>query len=82
MGGELDVCCRAGAAALRNNIARTAFALAALGGHAQLELNVVECHARPRTTCDGLVTDSVANANDHEAGWDGKRVVQSERVRK
>jgi hypothetical protein len=51
--------------ALRNDIARTAFTLAALGGHAKFELDFVESHARPHVTCDFTVGDSAADANDH-----------------
>ena len=37
-------------------------------------MDVVERHAGARTTCDGLVTDAMANANDHggrQAGFKG-----------
>ena len=40
--GELDVRCGTGAAALRDDVARTAFTLAALGGDTQLKLNLLE----------------------------------------
>jgi len=63
-------------AALRNDIARTAFTLATLGGYAKLELDFVESHAGPHMTCDFTVGDSAADANDHGgesgswlAGW-------------
>jgi hypothetical protein len=51
--------------ALRDDIARAPFALATLGGHAQLELHFVERHSRARMACDFAIRDSTANANDH-----------------
>jgi hypothetical protein len=52
-------------AALRDDIARTAFTLSTLGGHAEFELDFVESHARAHVTCDFAVGDSAADANDH-----------------
>lgn len=65
MGGELDVCCRAGAAALRNNIARTAFALAALGGDTQFKLDLVETQTGTGVAGNFAVRDSAADTNNH-----------------
>jgi hypothetical protein len=60
-------------AALRDDIARTAFTLATLGGNAKFELDFVESHARSHMTCDFTVGDSAADANDHGSeggsGW-------------
>jgi len=60
-------------AALRDDIARTSFTLATLGGHPKLELDFVESHARAHVTCDFTVGDSAADANDHGgesgSGW-------------
>ena len=52
-------------AALRDDIARTAFTLTTLGGDAKFELDFVESHARAHMTCDFTVGDSAADANDH-----------------
>jgi hypothetical protein len=58
---------------LRDDIARTTFTLATLGGHAKFELHFVERHAGPHMTCDFSVGDSAADANDHgceaAVGW-------------
>ncbi len=60
-------------AALRDDIARTTFTLATLGGHAEFELDFVESHAGAHVTCDFAVGDSAADANDHgvkaAVGW-------------
>lgn len=55
----------AAAAAFGPEGAGTAFALAALGGHAQLKLDLVEVGAAAGSTLDGFVGDSVADANNH-----------------
>lgn len=54
-----------GGAALRDDIARTAFTLTTLGGYAKFELHFVESHAGPHVTCDFSVGDSAADTNDH-----------------
>lgn len=53
-------------AALRDDIARTTFTLATLGGHAKFELDFVEGHAGAHMTCNFAVGDSAADANDHD----------------
>jgi len=50
---------------LRDHVARTAFTLATLGGHAELELDFVESHPRARMTRDFAIGDSTAYADDH-----------------
>ncbi len=45
--------------------AGTTFALAALGGHTQFELDFVEIGPGTGGTFDGLVGDAVADANNH-----------------
>jgi hypothetical protein len=52
-------------AALRDDIARTAFTLATLGGNAKFELDFVESHTGAHMACDFSVGDSAADANDH-----------------
>ena len=52
--------------ALRHDVARTAFAAAAAGGHAQLQLDVVEAHASAGVPGDFAVRDAIADADDHE----------------
>jgi len=53
------------AAALQYKRVRAGFTLAALGGNAQFELDVVKTHARARSTGDAVLTASTADANDH-----------------
>jgi len=70
MGGELDVGGRANGTALRDNVARAAFALAALGGDTQFELDLVKAQAGTGVTGNFAVRDSAADTNDHGlAGW-------------
>lgn len=62
-----------GSAALRNYIARATFALAALSGHAEFKLHLVERHAGPHVARDFAVGHSATYANDHggeaAVGW-------------
>ncbi len=70
MGGELDVGGRANGTALRDNVTRAAFALAALGGDTQFKLDLVKTHTSTGVAGNFAVGDSAANTNDHGlAGW-------------
>jgi hypothetical protein len=71
MGGELDIGGRAAGAALRHHITGAAFTLAALGGHAEFELDLVKAQARAGMTGDFAVGDSAADANNHGMGLAG-----------
>ena len=51
--------------ALGYQVARTAFAVATLGGNAQFQLDFVKTHACPGKTCNLAVGDAVADADDH-----------------
>ena len=52
-------------AALRDDVARATFALAALGGHAEFELHFVEGHAGTHVARDFAVGHSATYTNDH-----------------
>ncbi len=65
MGGELDVCCWTAAAALRDHVARAAFALAALGGDTQFELDLIETQPGSGVAGDFAIGDSAADTNNH-----------------
>jgi hypothetical protein len=69
VGGELDVGGRAAGAALRHHVAGAAFALAALGGNAEFELDLVKAQACTGMAGNFAVRDSAADANDHELAW-------------
>ena len=59
--------------ALGNDIPRASFALAALGGHAEFELDFVKAHPGARMASDFAVRDSTAHTDDHgkgaKTGW-------------
>ena len=55
--------------ALGHHIACAAFALAALGGHAQFKLDFVKAHARTGVAGDFAVRDPAADTDDHGSGW-------------
>jgi hypothetical protein len=69
VGGELDVGGRAAGAALRHHIACATFALAALGGYAEFELDLVKAQACTGMAGNFAVRDSAADANDHGVAW-------------
>ena len=52
-------------AALVHQFARAAFAAAAAGGHAQLQLDVIEAHARMGVADNFAVGNTFADADDH-----------------
>lgn len=65
MGGELDVSCRAAAVALRDHVACATFALAALGGDTQFELDLIETQPGTGVAGDFAIGDSAADTNNH-----------------
>ena len=69
--GELDVGRRATGAALCHHVTGAAFALAALGGHAEFELNLVKAQARTGMADDFAVGDTAADTNNHGVAWLG-----------
>ncbi len=71
-GGKLDGGDRPARTALGNYVPRRTLALAALGGHAQLELDVFEVHAGVGMASNLAIGDTAANADDHgRAGGTG-----------
>lgn len=54
-----------GAAALRDHLAGATFTTPALGGNAQLKLDVVKAHASTRVARNVTVGDAAANTDDH-----------------
>ena len=58
--------------ALRHHVAGAAFAASALGGHAQLELDLIEAHAGTGMAGNLTVRNPAANTDDHggrQCGW-------------
>lgn len=63
---------RMGCTALRHHVAGAAFAAAALGGNAQLELDFVKAQTRPGVAGNFSVRNSAAYADDHggkQSSW-------------
>jgi hypothetical protein len=73
--GWPDVGRRADTVALGDHVTRTTFALAALGGDAQLKLDLVKAHASAGVAGDVSVRNSTADANDHGQTFVVKRTV-------
>lgn len=67
MAGSCDAGAGLCGAALGHDVARAAFALAALGGYAQFKLDVVEIQTGMRVTDDVTVADALADTHNHEA---------------
>ena len=67
--GELDVGLRAACVALGHDISSAAFALAALSGHAEFELNFVEAPAGAGMAGNFAVRDAAADTDDHGWAW-------------
>lgn len=65
VGGELDVGCGTGAVALRDDVTRATFALAALGGDTQLKLNLFKTQSGTCVSGNFAVRDSAADTDDH-----------------
>ena len=65
VGGKLDVGAGADGAALRHHVPRTTFALAALGGNTELELDLVETHASLCMAGNFAIRNSAADTDDH-----------------
>lgn len=58
--------------ALRHDVARAAFAAAALGGHTEFELDIVKPETSPRVADNFAVRNPLANTNYHggkHIGW-------------
>ena len=70
-----DVSRRADAIALGDHVAGAPFALAALGGYTQLELDLVKPHARTRVPSNVAVRNSTADTDDHGQTFVDKRKV-------
>ena len=70
LGMGIIVHCREGGTcvALAHQLSRTTFAVAALGGNAQFQLDLVKPHACPGKAGNVAVGDPVADADDH-GGW-------------
>jgi hypothetical protein len=64
---ELDIGAGANGAALRHNVPHATFALPALGGNTEFELDFVETHASLCMAGNFAVRNSTADTYDH--GW-------------
>ena len=72
--GEPDAGDRGGPGALRHHLTRPVFALAALGGDPQLELDVVKTQAGTGMAGNFVLGNTAADANDHGGDEDGLKI--------
>ena len=70
----IQCCHRMQRIALRDQIAGTALASAALGGHAEFHLDFVKAHSGARITSDFAVRDPATYTNNHGRGGEQLKI--------